>query len=355
MGKKKASATFQLTPQSISAAKRGCQNPPFSSEEHRRFVLRANNILSAFGGLALGEMKSAVLTPFDNEELERILIQWKELSDGEAVVPDSVWADIANKLAPHWGTFLSHIALYQQLNLYRGLNLLDVFVRCNRTKEYYGMALASRALLELGVISNENLQFAYSLIPKADAVMENGRSGESVQFLEYIDLLLSEIEAGSQARIRRAIIGTRIGSSNLGDGKSNRGVGPTPLWQIPPFGDHYSRAPNVINAFQKRARRQRSNELDNVGDFSFKIYEILCDIVHPSFLGNSMLMEVTAVDDDGRVSIKARRTVTQNEDLDWIVAICIAGAVHGCSLIAELLEIVARMVNASVASEARQE
>jgi len=68
------------------------------------------------------------------------------------------------------------------------------------------------------------------------------------------------------------------------------------------------------------------------GKLAFKVYEILCDIVHPSGLGYQILLEMQGLE-GGKLRIDALSDVEKMETVDWISAVSIFPASHGCNLL----------------------
>ncbi len=200
------------------------------------------------------------------------------------------------------------ISLYNHLNILRGFELLKTFTRTIRTNEVFAISLAGRALLELGIVSADQLRHSIAFLKALESAPKNK------VLIDKSDYYSKEIEE----KMIKAIWGTRIGEGNLGDKKK------TPLWQQNPMeGEPIAR--NMMTAFKGRANRT------SIGKSAYKIYEVLCDIVHPSSFGYQLIFQQTEKNEQ----YKLNKGKLRQKNVDFIIANSLWAASHGCALISE--------------------
>jgi hypothetical protein len=339
----KLKQAYYLTKESLAAAKRECTRPPFDSVAHQDLIRHANKKIGEFVETAYIDCRSAELQESDFLGAEKIHSAFQAVLE-ESNPPSGDTINVAlGHIFNHWAAMARQCSFYMQINIQRARHLLDVFIRCNRTNEVFGMALAGRAVLELSICAEENLQFFFDSFPKQNRLAQRAGQWTTEEFQAIFELVQRDIENSNELRIGRALFGSRLGTSTLGDSNKSGKRSSTPLWDNSPLGDRNVSATNIVTMFQKRAKRLKTFGKGDDGLLSYKLYELLCDIVHPSMLGNDLLMD-EEIRDDGESVLSALRDIKGGPNRDWILAICIASASHSASILSETNEKFANLI-----------
>jgi len=225
----------------IRAASRGTANEPFSTESERALVTRANEIFDVYIDTHRESSKGDGFYVLTLEEVQR---RSRELSDRVPKNSESKAKELGIAFFHDFYTDQINVAaLYQQLNINRGSLLLGSFTRNCYGRDLFGMALAGRALLELGVVAADSLRIPLGVFEKIISL-----PGDSMPIFE-------DMEDAVEKTLLKAIWGTRIGSSDLGDGSRRKKKPGTPLWDYVPVPSEL-RSKNILASFQGRGRRQ---------------------------------------------------------------------------------------------------
>lgn len=207
-----------------------------------------------------------------NEHLARLLERVSEIPPSmpwDVITPERFAQTTASlsgpaKLGAFWLDQTNQALILSALTAWKARSLVDSFVRCMSAGELIAPALLSRAMMELATSTLSNLRETIGVL-RAVAASEKPIAVDPGQMQRIEETL------------QRAIWGTRIGSSMLPD--------KTRLWSRSPY-EGTVEATNVLTAFQKVAR-----EAGDPGAIAFKVYEWLCDIVHPATQGLRVFWE----------------------------------------------------------------
>jgi hypothetical protein len=240
----------------------------FESPDHRELITHVAWLVGEYRELACQYQAGHHYTVRDAEKLilewERCLAEFESSRSPESV--RNAW-DLQLK---YWEDQFSVASLLAHLSVARGMKLLNGFLKGCREVDIFAMALQGRAILELGVMTADYLRNPLAIFD---------RMARERKFIH-----LDDLDKKLEEPIVQAIWGTRLGSSNLGDGKKGRVA--TPLWSSGELHRDFEIAKNILTSFQGRARRIESG----LGKTEFKVYEILSDVVHPAALGYQLLL-----------------------------------------------------------------
>jgi len=254
--------------------------------------------------------------------------EFKERSN--KIIKDVIDKDISKKINPNtlltkyaasfWKDQPTIAECYCNLIIVRGMHLIKNFVRASRVKDYFGMSIASRSILELGVLSAELLKMPMHVITQIGEQQLMPKDIDKYNFIEE--------------SLLKSIWGSRIGTGDLGDGNHKKSKPSTPLYSDEhDYSENNILAKNIISAF-----KQRSRNIENGGGISeYRIYEILCDVVHPSGLGYQLLM---SIDEStiGEININILKNTFNIELADFISTAAAFGAYQGACLIKQVHE-----------------
>ena len=262
------------------------------------------------------------------EKFQDCFVALPEVKDFFLVDGDALNKHSKFDLVEYWVDQLAVIELFVGLTLIRGMHLLKSFVRDARTEDLFAMAMSGRALLELGICSADALRYPAELI-------RHFTDKDEVPFGEGLADHLEQ-------PLLQAIWGSRIGTGTLKKSKplSEEGL---------PEG--FLLARNMMTAIQGRA-----NRMDDVGIAEYRVYEILCDVVHPSALGYQMILAGREAPDGFR-GYRLLKHKTRPEVSVQVAVAAALGAYQGCSLLTNLSEFVAKHVPRcrDILSKSRQE
>ena len=224
-------------------------------------------------------------------------------------------------LAEFWKDIATIVSLLNALARERGMRLLDGFYRCSRTKDCYGLALAGRALLELGVYAATGQSRLLRSLKNVDETIANSDDPLGVM-IKPVDF--EELEED----LYRTIWGTRLYSGKVEIGKRK-----VSIWDGPELPSDWPTAKNIMTAFQGRAKRMKGE----VGLAAYRIYEILCDVVHPVALGYQMVQK-EVVQSQGAIRVLLEKGESHKDTQDLVVGASTFAAYHGVSLILEVAQ-----------------
>jgi hypothetical protein len=152
-----------------------------------------------------------------------------------------------------WEDQARNIEAYSMMTLWRGIELITSCLRSMNNKEVIAPAIAARSLLELSTV----------FLLNANTLQ---KTFGDLTFPEGVIVTSTEVEA----LVVKMIWGTRYDN-------------PEP---------HVLQT-NIMTSLQRLAKNSNANKL-------MPIYEYLCDIAHPSFIGNtSYWSHIESVDADG--------------------------------------------------------
>ena len=250
VSKSKVARTVELPNWLTKAARKQKDKLPFDSEQQLQLIDQAQD---AF--VALQEMYDDTPRTFDHHMLKPSFFHKVRLDN----------RDFERATLDLYDDQLSVCQLYLQLVLLKGHDLMHAYLRAARAKELHSIALLGRAMLELAVMAADSLRLSMHYYQQLAML----KSNDPIPFSK-------EFETHVEDRLYKSIWGTRLGTGNLGDGNKNRVH--TPLWGEDPITERES-AINIVGVFKTRAKRKDEAKL------AYKLYEILCDVVHPAALG----------------------------------------------------------------------
>jgi hypothetical protein len=244
---------------------------------------------------AIAEMPSE--TPWDVVTVDRITETTKSLAPEQK--QGALWLDLTNQ-ALAYGT----------LAAWKWKSLAISLVRALNERELISPSLMSRSMMELSTATLLNVREAIGVFAAA-------ASRDDVVFVE------PEQFKRIEESLYKAIWGTRIGSSKLADKK--------PLWERSPYPDGQVEVVNVLKGFQTFAR-------DDPATFgtAFKIYEWLCDIVHPSTQGMRVFWDSYEEVAPGHTRFRLRQG--GKRDQDFVDAFVLWGAGYSAVILLNTLQ-----------------
>jgi hypothetical protein len=162
------------------------------------------------------------------------------------------------KMGAFWLDMTNQALIYGGLSAWKWQSMASSLVRSINSRELIAPSLISRSMMELSTTVLVHVREALGVFK---AVADSDTP------------VLAEPEQGRRIEetLHKALWGTRIGSSKLSD--------KTPLWSKSPYPEGSVEASNVLTGFQKLARDIPE------GAVGFKVYEWLCDLVHPATQG----------------------------------------------------------------------
>lgn len=188
-------------------------------------------------------------------------------------------------------------------------------MRAARTNDIFSMALLGRAILELGIVSADTMR-------------------KPLAFFKYLATtgkipVTDDLQNAVEESLVKAIWGSRIGTGDLGDGKTNKPS--TPLYDEKEVLEGFVTAKNIMSAIKGRAKRIGGEN----GKSEYRIYEILSDLVHPSALGYQLLLH----DNDNVTSshgYRINKGDLHKDKANYAAMAAAFGAHQGCCLILEI-------------------
>ena len=228
--------------------------------------------------------------------------------------------------AEYWKDIISMASYLNRLIKERAMRLLKSYLRAARFKDIFGMALAGRALLELGISSASRQK---DIFPPLEEIYEKLTRCENPLSVLFEGAGKTLIEKS----IADGIWGTRLYTGNLGDGDKKKVKKETSIWDGIDIPDDNVSARNIIGDIRGRAKRME----DGLGVFDYRVYEVLCDIAHPAALGNILLIDESE-EEQGQHTVTLTKENNNAEVVDQIVAAATWGAYHGIGLILESTE-----------------
>lgn len=169
------------------------------------------------------------------------------------------------KIGAFWLDQTNQAIIFGALAAWKSRSIAQSLVRAVNGRELIAPALLSRALLELATATLLHVRDAIGVFIEV-ARSDKPVIGDDVQMKRLEETL------------EKAIWGTRIGTSKRAD--------KTLLWERHPYPDGSVEATNIQTAFQKVA-----GDRDDAATTAFKVYEWLCDIVHPATQGLRVFWE----------------------------------------------------------------
>jgi len=220
----------------------------------------------------------------------------------------------ATALRQYYNDQIETAELYNYLVLTRGMQLVKAFTRDARTQDIFAMALSGRAILELGIFAADAMRHPLSIFR---SLAETG--------VMYFG---NDLGKKTEEPLRSAIWGTRIGEAALkdkkGDSDTKRYSGKVSL-------QGFETAKNIMSAIQGRAKRMDDGE----GKAEYQIYEILCDIVHPSAFGYQLLISGSDAPTHYH-GYSVKKNELSEPFASYVASASAFGAYQGCSLILEI-------------------
>ena len=130
-----------------------------------------------------------------------------------------------------------------------------------------------------------------------------------------------------EERLLRAIWGTRINTSKLHD--------KSPLWKRSPYtSGEQMNAENVLGPFQQLAKHD-----SDVGEAAYRVYEWLCDIIHPATQGLRLFWDHIVETAPGKHSVFLK--CTGSADQAFTNALVLWGTGYSSVMQTRLLDVVA--------------
>ncbi len=294
---------------------------PFTHEEQRQFLKQHEDFYEAFFNLYSRMPKWERFSFHKDVAFQDRLEMY--LRTNEATQSRSF---LTLGRAMWWKDMLSMSAYFNRLFKEKGMRILNNYLRCSNLKDIIGMALASRALLELGISAASTQK---NVIAKFEEAYNKLKNYDDPQKVIFDVAGLTQIEQ----TIVHGIWGTRMYSGNLGDENEKKGKTGTSIWKDMIIPNEIMAAKNIMTLIKGRAKRME----DKLGLFDYRIYEILCDVVHPAALGYDLLRE-EQVDDNGEFTVTVTTEKNNAYLADIIVGAATWGACHGTGLIVEIAD-----------------
>lgn len=240
---------FELPTWLRSTAKNCVDELPIESKEGKQIVTLAavtiENFVKAYEDLP----KTQTFSLMEKEELERT-------GGVEAIV--QLHSD-----------FSEMVFMLRTMAFMRAYDLLNSYLRSARTKEYFTLANMGRSALELGIVVADSSRTMMPLLQSIADVPKGSLLGLSSEKEDQAYIAKAEDD------LYKAVFGSRIGTGNIGDKHK------TSPWGENEIETERTVSRNIMTHFQGRARRMKHD----VALADLRIYEIMCDIVHPSAFG----------------------------------------------------------------------
>lgn len=239
----------------------------YTESHHDPMIRSVNRILSQFSDVDK-QVPSEYRWLFSTDQ--SVIEQLKSLTKDDYKKMNSIY----------WNDQTSNIEAYCHMTLWRGAELIKSCLNGLNTKETIVPAIAARSLLEISAVFLLNAN-----------ILE--KTFSEVNFPSKTIIVSTEVEV----LVTKMIWGTRYGKP-----KEN-------LQQT-----------NIMTSLQKVAKHPDATKL-------MPMYEFLCDIAHPSFIGNtsywSHIEEITCDNQERRVISRLTNRSFNNEILDntiWSLA-----------------------------------
>jgi hypothetical protein len=169
------------------------------------------------------------------------------------------------KLGAFWLDMTNQARIYCALSGWKWESMASSLTRALGAKELISPPLLARSMMELSASVLAHVHEALGVF-RVVASSERPVIGDAAQ-TERLEEMLN-----------KAIWGSRIGTTKLADGAA--------LWTRSPYPEGQVQALNILTSFQKLVR-----EIPDVGATAYKVYEWLCDIVHPATQGMRVFWE----------------------------------------------------------------